>query len=144
MGKKPTQKQLDQWKETQRKGVAKYQEKLKKKVLVPKERNPVLKSRPKKVYTISKRTKKRAADERKYNARVKVLKADPSNRCKGKLKGCNGKFEHNHHSKGRIGKLLLDEKYWVFLCQNCHDIVEEKREMAKELGLSVYRLTRIN
>lgn len=142
MRKKVTQKQKDQWKETQRKGVAKYQEKLRKKVLVPKKKSPVLKSSPNKVYKINKRTKKRAADERKYNARVRELKADPENVCQAKLKGCTGRFEHNHHKKGRIEELLLDESEWLFLCTNCHDIIEEKRKMAKEKGFSSYRLTR--
>lgn len=45
-----------------------------------------------------------------------------------------------HHSKGRVGKLLLDVKYFVPVCRSCHRKIEDNPNMAKELNLSISRL----
>ena len=45
-----------------------------------------------------------------------------------------------HHSKGRVGALLTDERYFKALCRAHHSLIEEKPQLAKELGLSFSRL----
>lgn len=45
-----------------------------------------------------------------------------------------------HHKKGRIGKLLLDTRYWVALSMEGHEYVENNPIWAKENGYSLNRL----
>lgn len=47
-----------------------------------------------------------------------------------------------HHMKGRIGNDLTDDRYFKSLCLKHHNWVEENPKEAKELGLSVDRLTK--
>ena len=47
-----------------------------------------------------------------------------------------------HHSKGRIGKLLTDPLYFKALCHAHHEWTEKNPILAKELGLSVDRLSK--
>jgi hypothetical protein len=49
--------------------------------------------------------------------------------------------EEVHHAKGRIGALLLDERFWVPLCSAGHQWVTEHPIEAQRLGLSVSRLS---
>ena len=51
-----------------------------------------------------------------------------------------------HHIRGRNGKLLLDENYWLPVCRWCHNFITEQGKLARKLGLIVdvdYRLPRI-
>lgn len=45
-----------------------------------------------------------------------------------------------HHGKGRIGKLLLDQRWWVPLSPPGHSWAEENPEEAKAMGISFDRL----
>ncbi len=47
-----------------------------------------------------------------------------------------------HHSKGRIGLLLTDVKYFIAGCRNCHQWAETHPNEAKEKGWSVTRLNK--
>ncbi len=47
-----------------------------------------------------------------------------------------------HHKKGRIGSLLLDQRYWVALSREGHKYVEENPEWAKMNGFSLNRLSK--
>lgn len=40
-----------------------------------------------------------------------------------------------HHSRGRIGRLLRDEKYWIGVCNDCHLWIHSNPNAARELGL---------
>lgn len=63
--------------------------------------------------------------------------------CKASIRGvCNGAACDIHHMKGRIGDLFLDETYWLPVCRACHYWIEMRPEAAKELGLSINRLTK--
>lgn len=53
---------------------------------------------------------------------------------------CNSTDITLHHSKGRIGELLTDERYFKSLCFKHHRLIEENPYLAKELGLSFNRL----
>jgi len=41
-----------------------------------------------------------------------------------------------HHMRGRNGKLLMDERYWLPVCRKCHRFLTEHSKLARELGLS--------
>lgn len=55
---------------------------------------------------------------------------------------CNAPSTELHHSKGRIGELLTNPFYFKALCHSCHVWTEKNPILAKELGLSVDRLSK--
>jgi len=55
---------------------------------------------------------------------------------------CSNPSTELHHSKGRIGSLLTNPLYFKALCNSCHSWAEKNPILAKELGLSVDRLTK--
>ena len=46
-----------------------------------------------------------------------------------------------HHKAGRVEELLLDTTTWLPVCNSCHRWIELHPVEAKELGLSINRLT---
>lgn len=44
-----------------------------------------------------------------------------------------------HHKKGRIGSLLLDQRFWLGVSSDGHKWIEANPEKAKELGYSLDR-----
>lgn len=40
-----------------------------------------------------------------------------------------------HHSRGRLGKLLLDTRFWVALCRTCHRWCHDNPAAARKVGL---------
>lgn len=91
--------------------------------------------KPKTKYVIPNRSKKRAKQEAKYYKRVKEWKKD---------KMCavypNRKCVECHHMKGRIGDLLLDERFWLPVSVEGHRRIENNPDWAKENGYSLSRL----
>ena len=80
-------------------------------------------------------SKKRAAEYRQYwKVRKAFLEENPY------CKRCGKPSQDLHHSKGKIGKLLLDTKYFIPLCRIDHTWVELSPKEAKEQGYSVSRL----
>lgn len=61
--------------------------------------------------------------------------------CEAELSGCNFEANQIHHKKGRMGNLLIDDKYFLAVCGNCHHWIENNPVQAKELGFSLDRLT---
>jgi len=61
-------------------------------------------------------------------------------KCQADLPGCSTAATEIHHKKGRIGNLLIDSKFFLGVCRNCHDIIENQPNLAKELGFSESRL----
>lgn len=49
--------------------------------------------------------------------------------------GCLNAAMDLHHSRGRVGKLLLDERYWKPLCREHHVKAHEDIEWARGMGL---------
>jgi hypothetical protein len=87
---------------------------------------------------VQRRNKKRKAQEDEYSYRRRVWFSDPLNRiCE--VGGCWRDASQIHHKKGRIGELLLDERYWMSVCHKCHDYIEKHPEWAKEKGYSLNR-----
>ena len=39
-----------------------------------------------------------------------------------------------HHQKGRNGRLLLNDFYWLAVCRGCHDLIHEHPAWAREQG----------
>jgi hypothetical protein len=55
-------------------------------------------------------------------------------------KVCGKPSESVHHQKGRVGDLLLDQRYWLALCIKCHQHFETHPQEAKKKGISISRL----
>lgn len=49
---------------------------------------------------------------------------------------CTGRNDAPHHTRGRIGKFLIDTKWWIASCNACNRWVEEYPKKARELGFS--------
>jgi hypothetical protein len=83
-------------------------------------------------------SKKRAALERVYRKRRPVfLEANPW--CG--FPGCLAAAAEVHHRKGRVGALLLDERFWTGLCHHHHQHVTEHPSEAYALGMSERRVS---
>jgi len=59
--------------------------------------------------------------------------------CEAKAEGCDGKATQVHHKKGR-GEYLNRTETWLAVCFNCHRMIEENPEWAKQKGFSLSRL----
>lgn len=99
----------------------------------PKEEKPVPKP-------ISIRTVKRIAEEKLYSKKKKEYLTKHI-RCE--VPGCHMVAEELHHKKGRIGKLIYNEKYFMGVCIPHHRRIEDDPTWAKENKLSVSRLNKI-
>jgi hypothetical protein len=90
---------------------------------------------------ISKVSKRRLAELKVYSVLKKDFLLDNPN-CACGRSGCKRKAVDVHHSKGRIGSLLNEVKFWIPVSRICHRWIEENPTEAKELGLSVSRLSK--
>jgi hypothetical protein len=88
------------------------------------------------------RSPKRAAQERIYSARAKVFlhgeDGDEYRACE--FPGCGRVASEVHHRRGRVGALLLDERYWSALCRPDHEFATVNPARAYELGISERRI----
>lgn len=57
--------------------------------------------------------------------------------------GCGSREVSCHHSRGRTGDLLTDERWFKSLCVRHHEHVERNPEEAKKLKLSYSRLEKL-
>lgn len=48
---------------------------------------------------------------------------------------CRCKSRDVHHVRGRVGSLLLDERFWKAMCRQHHDWINRNPDAARELGL---------
>jgi hypothetical protein len=89
------------------------------------------------------RSPKRAAQERVYRERARDFlygtDRDQVRPCEFP-KGCDRIAREVHHRKGRVGPLLLDERFWSALCKPCHAWVTGHPERSYELGISERRV----
>lgn len=106
----------------------------------PLKRTPI----KKKVYKIKKVAKGRARELRIYSVlRKDYLKDHQVCECgrkdeKGNV--CQRPSIEIHHSKGKIGSLLNDTRFWKAIARACHDWAEANPKEAKKIGLSVNRI----
>ena len=89
------------------------------------------------VKKISIRSVKRMAEDRLYLKKRKEYLMSHAN-CE--VKGCTYSSGEIHHRKGRIGKLLYDEKYFLAVCSVHHRIIEDNPNWAKKNKYSSSRL----
>jgi hypothetical protein len=104
-------------------------------------------AKPKKVYRIPSVSKKQKKAISEYSKAKAEFFNDPKNRiCRVcKLPGADS----IHHSRGRIGSLLTDQRYFIpihsfnvhpqFGC-SCHEYIETHPEYAKEIEVTKSRL----
>jgi hypothetical protein len=57
------------------------------------------------------------------------------------MTGCEIEARCVHHSKGRIGDLLLDQRYWIPSCYSCNLQVEIKDAEARNKGLKISKFS---
>lgn len=96
-----------------------------------------------KVYS-TKAIKQVSTRQIKLNAAYKVLrdqfmKLHPA--CQAGLDGCTVKATECHHMRGR-GEYLLNDKYYLALCNNCHRWINEHNEAATAMGFCQSRLSK--
>lgn len=90
--------------------------------------------KPKKIKPVS---EKRKAENLVYSELRRVFLNRPEN----KVCPITGQPTTDvHHRKGRIGKLLLDTKYWLAVSREGHQKIEENPEWAYAMGYSLKRL----
>jgi hypothetical protein len=66
--------------------------------------------------------------------RMAFLKNNPACRECGRSKGLS-----IHHSRGRAGSLMLDEKFWIVLCWAHHRQVHDNPDWARSKGYLAQR-----
>jgi hypothetical protein len=91
----------------------------------------------KKKKPISIKSVKRMAEEKLY---LKKKKEYLTAHIRCEVKGCNRVSEDLHHVKGRVGKLLYDERYFMAVCREHHRIIEDEPAFAKQNDYSKSRL----
>ena len=90
---------------------------------------------------IRKISRKRAAEQQRYKvARLAFLAEFPICANPKCGKDCDPpkpprKATDIHHTRGRIGRLYLNSRYWRPVCRRCHDFINENPAAARALGL---------
>jgi hypothetical protein len=51
------------------------------------------------------------------------------------LPGCNAKSRDVHHTRGRIGVLLMLKRFWKAVCRQHHDWIQLHPTEAREIGM---------
>lgn len=91
--------------------------------------------REKKASYIRSQSQKRASENQQYSREGKTF-LKRNNICGT---GCGNPSEQIHHQKGRIASLLLDKRFWLAVCADCHTKIENNPEWAIEKGYSIKR-----
>lgn len=87
---------------------------------------------------LAKRSEKMKSNMKQLRELYPEFLAQPGNdKCKLNMKGCTKTAVTIHHSKGRVGELLFDQKYWMPSCLWCNIEVENKDAEAREKGLKI-------
>jgi hypothetical protein len=108
-----------------------YQQELQRKKLGLKE------PKEKKQKPISARSVKRLAEEKLYAQKKKKYLTE---HIKCEVKGCNRVSVDLHHKKGREGKMLYNEKFFMGVCREHHSQITNNPYWALENGYSIKRL----
>lgn len=85
-------------------------------------------------------SKKRAREGREYATKRRIfLERNPL--CQIKSKVCTKHATVIQHSRGRVGKLFLDERWWIASCWACNDYCDNyEKKWAMENGFRKDRL----
>ena len=85
-------------------------------------------------------SEKRSKELTIYHSLKESWLSRPENRyCAVKTGDCLGQATEVHHKKGRENLLLLDQKYWLPICRNCHRFITDNSRWAINAGWSVER-----
>jgi len=77
---------------------------------------------------------RRAVALREYAKLRRIWLAQPEQRfCR--FPACRHRTGDVHHSRGRLGVLLVDVRFWIPLCRRHHDWVGQNPAQARELNL---------
>ncbi len=95
--------------------------------------------RKKKSIIIPKQSKKRRSQNVLYSKKRRIF-MEQNKYCQANLSNCTILATDLHHKRGRIGKLLTDERYFLAVCRSCHNYIESHPIFAKEKGFSLNRL----
>ncbi len=101
-------------------------------------------------------SKKKAARDRVYNPMIREWKMDRLCECSGKvfwhedhpeLKKRGSKFNYtvvctmydhycddNHHMRGKLKELLMDERFRLPVCRKAHQFIENNPALARKMG----------
>ena len=101
------------------------------------------KNRPKRQKPVARVAAHKVAEQRAYKRRVPhYLRENPvcvaCPRMVGLAAVVDGKphrSESVHHKRGRLGKLLLDERHWLPCCLQSHDWIHANISLARSLDL---------
>lgn len=81
------------------------------------------------------KSKKRIKEEREYKPAARAFKA-ANPECMAMIPNeCTEKTTDVHHIRGRAGRLLLDERFWLAVCRNCHRWIESNKKLAQDWEL---------
>lgn len=80
---------------------------------------------------IRRESKTKAKVNRLYRVAVEAWKV--GKRCA--YPNCGKRHIDCHHSRGRVGSLQMDQRFWIPLCRRHHDFVADHTAKARELGL---------
>jgi len=99
-----------------------------------KKHKPTLSNKP-----LRSRSPKRSKEETEYSKKAKAFKLLHPH-CEIVVPGiCTHQTHDVHHTQGREGTLLLDERYWKAGCRTCHQWVTVNTQEAIDLGYSLPR-----
>ena len=77
-------------------------------------------------------SEKRRRDSAEYERKKRIfLREHPFCGCSE----CSKRSKDLHHSRGRAGPLYLDERYWLALCREHHDVCRDDPDRARKLGI---------
>lgn len=93
----------------------------------------------KKQKPISPISKSRAKDLAKYRVARNEYKKDNPN-CEFGL--CYEKGTDIHHKRGKDGSYLYNKKYFMHVCRDHHEYIENNREWSYQMGYLLLRTTR--
>jgi len=80
-------------------------------------------------------TAKRAKENREYNERVKpFLEEHRFCPVAANMLGSQCRTTQNHHTKGRDGALLLDERFWLAVSDRGHKWIHDNPKEARRYG----------
>ncbi len=82
---------------------------------------------------LRKMSKAKAKEHRKYIlARARAL---PGKICEWPSNVCTQPADDIHHLRGRRGKMLTDQRYWMFICRDHHRYIHDHAKESRQMGL---------
>lgn len=81
---------------------------------------------------------------KEYKKKAKAFLSRPENlKCKVQMKGCTKLSQVIHHTRGRTGSQLTNEKDWMPSCAFCNIEIERLDAEAREKGVKKSRITKV-